>query len=147
MSGPLQHRALQLQREIERLRQEQETFEQLKRQDGNWFYVRLAMACTTIVLLLTIVLLSSYVIVQHESYSQFVVQAALTAILVDVLGMIIAVYKIALNPQLQTKLAPVTQVTPTAANESAQPAATPQNPSEPPPPPARPESPPEPRAH
>jgi hypothetical protein len=70
------------------------------------------MAATTIPLLLGIVGLSAHILLCHKSYSEFVLQAAVGALLVDVLGLIVAVYKIALNPGLNTNLAPVTSSSP-----------------------------------
>lgn len=101
--------AILLERAAERLRQERETFEQRKRHSAHWFYLQLAMGVTSICLLVAITIISSYVLINSATYSAAVVTAAGAALFVDVLGLLISVWKIVLNPPNVTRLAPSTE--------------------------------------
>jgi hypothetical protein len=54
--------------------------------------------------------LSAYVMLKAKEFPAAVVTSAGAALFVDVLGLLISVWKIALNPGFATKLTPVTQV-------------------------------------
>lgn len=96
-----------IERAMERLRQEKETFEQRKRHDNLWFYLRLAMGFSSIVLLAAIMVVSSIVIFNNKDYPLTIVKSSGIALFTDVLGLLIAVWKIVLNPKSETKLSPV----------------------------------------
>ena len=99
---------IELERAAEQLRQERETFDQRKRQDSRWFALRLAMGYVAVVLLPAIIVISSYVLARSGQFSAAVVASASGALFVDVVGLIVAVWKIVLNPTSATKLEPVT---------------------------------------
>jgi hypothetical protein len=95
---------------MERLRQETETFEQRRAQDQRWFVLRLAMGYIAVVLLPAIAGVCAFIIFNAEQFAITTVTVATTALLVDVLGLIMAVWKIVLAPAASvTVLAPVTQ--------------------------------------
>jgi hypothetical protein len=94
----------------EQLRQEREIFDQVKRQDERWFLLRLAMGYTSVVLLPSVMCVASYILVNGDKFAQPVVASAGAALFVDVLGLLIAVWKIVINPASMTKLAPVTTI-------------------------------------
>ena len=99
----------------ERLRQEQETFNQHKSHENRWFTLRLVMGYTSVILLLSIIGISLYVFLNHAALPTAIVTSASAAFFVDVVGLVIAVWKIVFNPDFMTKLAPVTQVAPSIA--------------------------------
>lgn len=92
----------------EQLRQERETFNQRKEQAARWFTLRLRMGYGAIVLLPTIGILSAYILVNHSHFPQTVLTGAAGALFVDVLGLVISVWKVVLNPGSVTRLEPVT---------------------------------------
>lgn len=98
-----------IERASEQLRQERETFDQAKSQEHWWFILRLMMGFSSIVLLVAVMVVSVYILFNHIEFPVAVVTAAGSALFVDVLGMLIGVWKIALNPKLVTKLQPTTQ--------------------------------------
>lgn len=98
-----------LERASEQLRQERETFDQAKRQEHLWFILRLSMGFSSIVLLSAVMFIATYILFNYESFPAAVVTSSGAALFVDVLGLLIGVWKIALNPQSVTKLQPVTQ--------------------------------------
>lgn len=98
-----------LERASEQLRQERETFDQAKYHDQWWFFLRLAMGFSSIVLLVAVMVVSVYILFNNKEFPEAVVTAAGAALFVDVLGMLIGVWKIALNPNTVSKLAPTTQ--------------------------------------
>ena len=104
--------AISIERATERLRQERETFNQVKLHEDRWFRLRLVMGYTSVVLLAVIVLLSMFVLFNHSKFASGVVVAATAALFVDVLGLFVGVWRIALDPPFLTKLAPVTQSDP-----------------------------------
>jgi hypothetical protein len=84
-------------RSQERLRQERETFDQKKRQDSRWFLLRLAMGWSAVVLLPAIGGISGWVIASHSHFSAGTVTLASSALFVDSLGLILAVWRIVLG--------------------------------------------------
>lgn len=100
-----------LARATEQLRQERETFDQAKRHEGRWFILRLVMGYAAVILLTAIMMVASYILFSAAAFPGGVVTAAGAALFVDVLGLLVAVWKIALNPNFYARLGPVTQVT------------------------------------
>ena len=92
----------------ERLRQERETFEQRKQQDALWFRLRLTMGFIAAFLLPVFAVSAGYVVVRHDQFPSSVVNAAAAVIFVDVAGLLIAVWKLVLNPTSTTAMEPVT---------------------------------------
>jgi hypothetical protein len=99
-----------LARATEQLRQERETFDQAKQHEGRWFVLRLVMGYAAVLLLAAIMVVASYILFNALLFPTAVVTAAGAALFVDVLGLLIAVWKIALNPNFYARLGPVTQV-------------------------------------
>jgi len=97
-------------RATEQLRQERETFDQAKQHEGRWFVLRLVMGYAAVILLAAIMVVASYVLFNGSAFPAAVVTAAGAALFVDVLGLLIAVWKIALNPNFYARLGPVTKV-------------------------------------
>jgi hypothetical protein len=97
-----------IERAIEQLRQEKETFDQAKKHESLWFYLRLSMGFTSIVLLGAIMIISVYILFNHVDFTPGVVTSAGMALFGDVGGLLLAVWKIVLNPKSATKLSPVT---------------------------------------
>ena len=93
-----------LERETEKLRQEKEIFDQQKIQENRWFKLRLIMGYSSLVLLGAIMIVSSYIVLNHIDFPATVVPAAGVALFGDVLGLLICVWKIVLNPNFMTKL-------------------------------------------
>ena len=100
--------AIKLERAMEQLRQEREVFDQRKRQESWWFFLRLSMGYTAILLLFAVVVLSSVVLFNADKFPQFTVNAAGAALFADVVGLLVSVWKVVLNPTFMTKLAPET---------------------------------------
>ena len=91
----------------EQLRQERETFDHRKLQDVRWFALRLRMGYTAAVMLPLVALACAYVLLNHPQFPPSVVTSAGAALLVDVLGLVVAVWKVVLNPGSVTRLDPV----------------------------------------
>lgn len=98
-----------LERASEQLRQERETFDQAKRQEHLWFVLRLSMGFSSIVLLSVVMFIAVYILFNYTEFPVAVVTSAGAALFIDVVGLLIGVWKIALNPKSVTKLQPVTQ--------------------------------------
>jgi cytochrome c biogenesis protein CcdA len=81
----------------EQLRQERETFDQKKRQDGRWFLLRLAMGWSAVVLLPAIGGVSGWVIANHPNFAAGTVTLAASALFVDSIGLVLAVWRIVLG--------------------------------------------------
>lgn len=91
----------------ERLRQERETFNQKKSQDQKWFVVRMAMACTAVVLLPAIAVMSGVVLLNPDGLPDAVLVSAGAALFVDAFGLVISIWKLVLGNG-PGELAPVT---------------------------------------
>jgi|SRR5580704_1292895 hypothetical protein len=81
----------------EQLRQERETFDQKKGQDGRWFLLRLAMGWSAVILLPGIGAVSGWVITNHSHFSTGTVTLAASALFIDALGLVLAVWRIVLG--------------------------------------------------
>lgn len=98
-----------VERASEQLRQERETFNQAKAHDHWWFVLRLVMGFSSVVLLVAVMVISTYTLFNADKFPEQVVVASGAALFVDVLGMLIGVWKVALNPRSASKLQPTTQ--------------------------------------
>lgn len=90
------------------MRQERETFDQRKKQDGRWFALRLTMGFMAALLLPVLAFVAAYVLFHHEDFPPSVVVSAGAALFADVTGLLIAAWKLVLNPQSTTRLEPLT---------------------------------------
>jgi hypothetical protein len=97
-----------IQKASERLRQERETFEQKKFQDARWFILRMAMGILAVVIIPTLIVIC-VLIISNPHQATPVKGLAASALLVDILGLAGAVWKIILSPPTVTQLTPVTQ--------------------------------------
>lgn len=109
-------------REQEQLRQERETFEQAKKQDAQWFVLRLVMGYVAVVFLTAIMVVAPYVLFNESKFSTGVVAAAGAALFGDVLGLLIMVWKTLFNPDLKAQLRPVMRATLPETQRDADPA-------------------------
>jgi hypothetical protein len=98
--------AVGLTKAAERLRQQQETFNQKKRHDSRWFWLKLIMGYSAIFLLLTILIISCNIIYKYKEFPETIVNWAAPALFTDILGLVFTVWKVVLNPNISTKLEP-----------------------------------------
>jgi hypothetical protein len=122
--------AVQIERAGEQLRQEREIFEQRKRHEARWFYLRLVMGYSSVFLLIAVMLVATTILFNSPSFPPSVVTSAGAALFVDVLGMLLGVWKIALNPNFMTQVTPLTSITLPELDVNTQPSpANPQTPN------------------
>jgi hypothetical protein len=81
----------------ERLRQEQELFDQRKAQDKRQFLLWMVMGWTAVMLFIAICAFCGFVVLNFHHFSSGTVTAATSALLVEALGLVIAVWKIVLG--------------------------------------------------
>jgi len=93
---------------IERLRQERETFDQMKAHEERWFALRLRMGYAATVMLPAIGAISALIVLRPEAYTAATVNIATGVLFTDVLGLLVSVWKVVLNPSSMPKLSPVT---------------------------------------
>jgi hypothetical protein len=98
-------------RATEQIRQEQETFDQLKSQDRLWFRLRISLGMLAAILIPS-VFVASLVMVWSKSVPDDVRLAAATALVADVLALGATVWKVVLAPGSTDRLSPVTVVEP-----------------------------------
>jgi membrane-associated HD superfamily phosphohydrolase len=99
-----------LARATEQLRQERETFNQVKKHEERWFVLRLVMGYSAVILLTAVMIIASYILFSATAFPVPVVTAAGAALFADVVGLLVAVWKIALNPDFSARLGPVTKI-------------------------------------
>lgn len=99
-----------VQRALERVRQERVTFDQRRSHESRWFALRLAIGCCSVVLLLAIMAMSSFVLLNNSRFPDAVVNLAGVALFVDLVGVFLAVWRIALSPEFMARLEPVTEI-------------------------------------
>ncbi len=101
-----------IQRALEQLRQERETFDQRKQQDARWFQLRMTMGGLAILIIPAIIVIC-VLLLSNPHQDAAVKSLAASALLVDILGLAGAVWKVVLNPASLTQLSPVTISAPT----------------------------------
>lgn len=94
----------------EQLRQERIAFDQRKRQDDRWFLLRLAMGWSAVLLLPAIGGLSGWIVTMHSEFPAETVALASSALFVDSIGLMLAVWRIVLGGG-PGELAPLTRQT------------------------------------
>jgi uncharacterized membrane protein YqjE len=87
------HDAVVFAQAAERLRQERELFDQRKAQDRKTFVLRLTMGWTAVGLLVAICAFAGYIIINHDEYGAATVTAATTALLLEALGLVGAIWR------------------------------------------------------
>jgi len=92
---------------IQRLQQEQDTFEQKKAQDARWFVLRMAMGILAMLVIPAMVAICVLIIADPHQ-DGMVKRLAASSLLVDILGLMGAVWRVILNPRSVSQLAPVT---------------------------------------
>tara|TARA_Y100000588_G_scaffold165685_1_gene179682 strand:- start:259 stop:609 length:351 start_codon:yes stop_codon:yes gene_type:complete len=98
-----------IERASEQLRQERETFNQAKKHDHWWFILRIVMGFASVVLLIAVMVVSVYILFNASDFPKEVVVSAGASLFVDVCGMLVGVWRVALNPKTVSKLQPTTQ--------------------------------------
>lgn len=84
-------------RAIEQLRQERETFDQLKAHNAWWFRLRLVTGFAAIFALLVILVIAASVVLSPSRYSDTAVIIAAAAILADIAGLAGTVFSLVLR--------------------------------------------------
>ncbi len=107
---PTDNRSNRTTKAAEALRQQNETFEQRKKHDRQWFKLRLAMGYSAMVILIGVAIILGFILVNFNKYPDKIVSWAGPALFVDILGLVLTIWKIVLNPNFSTKLEPVTKV-------------------------------------
>lgn len=92
----------------ERLRQERETFDQIKQQDARSFVIRQAMSWIAVFLLPVFAVTCGWIIFNYKNFTTAEVTTATSALLCDTLGLILSIWKIVLGSGPRP-LGPVTE--------------------------------------
>lgn len=95
-------------RALEQLRQERETFDQVKVEVEQWSRLRLRMGYVGIAALLGVAIVSGSVILNPSRYPAAVITLAATTLLVDILGLSVSIFKLVLRQGSGMRLKPVT---------------------------------------
>lgn len=106
---------IELESAMQRLKQEQVTFDLHKRQSQSWFFLRLAVGYSAVLLLPAIAAICGFIILNPINFNVATITAASATLFGDVVGLLVAIWKIVINSESGSKLEPVTQPTfPTA---------------------------------
>ena len=100
--------AIAIETAMERLRQERETFDQMKGHEERWFALRLRMGYAAAIMLPAIGAVSALILLRPEAYTPFTVNLATGVLFTDVIGLLTAVWKVVLNASSIARLSPVT---------------------------------------
>lgn len=100
-----------LQQALERLRQERDIFDLKKAQDAQWHRLQMGMGWTALVLIPAIMVICMVLLLDSHVDSTIKALAA-DALLVDIVGLMVAIWKIMLGPTSRPPLAPVTSPIP-----------------------------------
>ena len=95
-------------KKLQRLKQEQATFDQKKVQDARWSILKLAMGILATLIVPAIVAICASVIFDPAEAAS-VKSLAAVVLLVDILGLVAGIWRVILSPASITQLAPVTE--------------------------------------
>jgi len=95
-------------RAAEQLRQEREAFDQAKAQARRWFALRLYVGYLGIGLLIAIAVFAAYLLLGSVRHSPQVQVYAAVALLIDMVGLVMSIFKLVLQPGNTIRLEPVT---------------------------------------
>jgi hypothetical protein len=101
--------AIAIQREIERIRQEQEIFNHRLKKDKRSNNLKLFIGYTAILLLTGILIFSIYILVNNSEFPEKIVDKALYALFGDILGLIITVWRFSMKNNNADNLEPATR--------------------------------------
>jgi hypothetical protein len=102
--------ALFLNRGIEALRQEKETFDQRKNHGERWFTLRERTGKESIILLRVIAIFCMGIILAWQFFPPAVVTGAVSVLFVDVVALVVGIWKTVIKPGSIAQLEPVTTV-------------------------------------
>lgn len=108
MSSDARPEPVALARAEERLRQEREAFDQLKRHDSVWFWLKVAAATIACLALPGVGITAAWIVFHPTDFSEATSAIAATTLLVDLLAFSAAIYKLLIGVG-PSKLDPVTQ--------------------------------------
>jgi hypothetical protein len=94
----------------ERLRQERETFDQAKAHNARWFTLRLRMGYAGIVLLFVIALVAGHTLLHPASYDPSTITIAATTLFVDMIGLVVTIFKLVLHERSAVALKPIASI-------------------------------------
>jgi hypothetical protein len=100
---------ISIERAIERLRQERESFELSKKQASRWLVLRLVIGYSSIGVFLVVAVAALWTLTHYQNFPIFVVGGASSALFVDALGLVISVWKVVFNLNFYAPLTPVTR--------------------------------------
>ena len=90
----------------EKLRQIKASFDQNEKHKAQWNIIRLIMGVFAIIMLATVLIISFYILLYNEKFPSAVVISAGSALFIDILGLLISVWKFVLDPKFITELKP-----------------------------------------
>ena len=96
----------------ELLRQEREAFDQAKAHHARWFMLRLVMCYAGIGFFFAIALVLGYLLLHPANYPPAMIAVASTALFVDLVGLVISIFKLVLQQGSVVPLKPVIEVHP-----------------------------------
>lgn len=96
-------------RQREQLRQEREAFEQDRRHGASWFRLRLVIGYAVVLMLFVSASISSYILLHPGPYTKPIVGLAATMLLVDIVAMVAATFKLVLRREDSFRLKPITR--------------------------------------
>jgi hypothetical protein len=96
----------------EQLKQERETFQLYKAQSARWFLLRLSVGYTSVLALVVILGVCTYILMNATIFPVSVTTAAGAALFGDVVGVVATIWKVVLSPGTVASLTPVTRAPP-----------------------------------
>lgn len=103
---------IHLERELEKLRQERETFDQNKKHDEYWFFVKITMVGCSIFIMVFILGVVSFILFNPKSFSETTVTIATVGLIGDIIASCASIWTLAMNPDSISKLKPITSENP-----------------------------------
>ncbi len=97
-------------RDLERLRQERESFDLNKGQHSGWFRVQMVTICVVLALLVGVAIMCAFIILNAVQFTAVAVGAAAAALFGDIVTLGVILVRLVLSPQKRPSLEPICPV-------------------------------------
>lgn len=98
---------MQCKRADEILRQETETFNQIKKHDEIWFFLKLLMGIGSVIIMFIVLFFSIYILYNYKQFSDAAIITAGIGLISDIIASCASVWKLTMNPKSNAELKPV----------------------------------------
>ena len=100
---------VQMERVSEKLRQERESFNQAKRHDNQWFYIKIGIILVSFSIMVIVLYITSIIVFNPKLYSENTVILGTIGLYRDTIASCSSIWRLGMSPDSVSKLKPITK--------------------------------------